>query len=42
MSGTQLFWLAPLLPLAVFVVLAIGLARFGRLASGLAVAAMAL
>jgi NADH-quinone oxidoreductase subunit L len=41
MSGTQLFWLAPLLPLLAFALLAIGLARFGRGASGLAVAAMA-
>jgi NADH-quinone oxidoreductase subunit L len=40
MSGTQLFWLAPLLPLLVFALLAVGLVRFGRLASGLAVAAM--
>src|ERR1700682_5998114 len=41
MSGTQLFWLAPLLPLLVFALLAVGLVRYGRLASGLAVAAMA-
>lgn len=41
MSGTHLFWLAPLLPLLAFVLLASGLARFGRVASGLAVAAMA-
>lgn len=41
MSGTSFFWLAPLLPLAVFALLAIGLLRYGRLASGLAVAAMA-
>ena len=41
MSGTSLFWLAPLLPLAVFALLAIGLSRYGRLAAGLAVAAMA-
>ncbi len=41
MSGVQLFWLAPLLPLAIFVLLAVGLARYGRLAAGLAVAAMA-
>ena len=39
--GTSLFWLAPILPLAVFALLAIGLSRYGRLASGLAVAAMA-
>lgn len=41
MSGTTLFWLAPLFPLAVFALLAIGLSRYGRLASGLAVIAMA-
>ncbi len=41
MSGTSLFWLAPLLPLAVFALLAIGFSRYGRLASWLAVAAMA-
>ena len=41
MSGTSFFWLAPLLPLAVFALLAIGLSRYGRLASGLAVAGMA-
>ncbi len=41
MSGVQLFWLAPLLPLAAFVLLAVGLGRYGRLAAGLAVAAMA-
>ena len=41
MSGTQLFWLAPILPLLVFALIAAGLVRFGRLASGLAVAAMA-
>ena len=41
MSGLQLFWLAPMLPLLVFALLAMGLARSGRLASGLAVAAMA-
>ncbi len=41
MSGVQLFWLTPLLPLAIFVLLAVGLARYGRLAAGLAVAAMA-
>ena len=40
MSGTSLFWLAPLLPLAVFALLAIGLSRYGRLAAWLAVAAM--
>ena len=42
MSGTTIFWLAPVFPLAVFALLAVGLARFGRLASGCAVAAMAL
>src|SRR5712692_5077812 len=41
MSGLQLFWLAPLLPLLVFALLAICLPRSGRLASGLAVVAMA-
>src|SRR5712691_3657252 len=41
MSGTQLFWLAPILPLLVFALLAAGLARYGRLATGLALAAMA-
>ena len=41
MSGLQLFWLAPMLPLLVFALLAIGLTRSGRLASGLAVVAMA-
>ena len=41
MSGTSLFWLAPMLPLLVFALLAVGLTRYGRLASGLAVAAMA-
>lgn len=41
MSGTLLFWLAPILPLTVFVLLALGLARFGRAAAGLAIAAMA-
>lgn len=41
MSGTSFFWLAPLLPLAIFALLAMGLSRYGRLAAGLAVAAMA-
>jgi len=41
MSGVHLFWLAPLLPLAAFMLLAVGLGRYGRLAAGLAVAAMA-
>ncbi len=40
MIGMQLFWLAPLFPLTVFVVLALGLSRSGRLASALAVIAM--
>ena len=41
MSGVQLFWLAPVLPLLVFALLAVGVVRYGRLASGLAVAGMA-
>lgn len=41
MNGTHLFWLAPMLPLLVFALLAIGLARYGRFASWLSVAAMA-
>ena len=41
MNGAQLFWLVPLLPLLVFALLAVGMVRYGRLASGLAVAAMA-
>src|SRR3989442_7112658 len=41
MSRTQWFWLAPILPLLVFALLAVGLTRYGRLASWLAVAAMA-
>src|SRR5258708_26688476 len=41
MSGTALFWLAPCFPLVACALLAVGLSRFGRLASGLAVAAMA-
>src|SRR5712692_7380381 len=41
MSGVQLFWLAPVLPLLIFALLAVGLVRYGRLASGLAVLAMA-
>jgi NADH-quinone oxidoreductase subunit L len=40
--GAYIFWLVPVFPLLVFVLLAVGLARYGRLASGLAVAAMAL
>ncbi len=40
MSGVQLFWLAPVLPLLVFALLAVGVVRYGRLASGLAVAGM--
>jgi NADH-quinone oxidoreductase subunit L len=39
--GAQIFWLVPVFPLVVFVLLAVGLARYGRFASGLAVAAMA-
>lgn len=39
--GTAVFWLAPLAPLAVFALLAAGLSRFGRLAAGLAVTALA-
>jgi NADH-quinone oxidoreductase subunit L len=41
MSGVQLFWVAPILPLLVFALLAIGLTRYGRLATGLAISAMA-
>ncbi|GAC1683098.1 MAG: NADH-quinone oxidoreductase subunit L [Ktedonobacteraceae bacterium] len=41
MIGMQIFWLAPLFPLTVFVLLALGLSRSGRLASALAVIAMA-
>jgi hypothetical protein len=40
-SGAGVFWLAPVLPLAVFALLAVGLSRFGRLAAGLAIAALA-
>jgi NADH:ubiquinone oxidoreductase subunit 5 (subunit L)/multisubunit Na+/H+ antiporter MnhA subunit len=40
MSGTTLFWLSPILPLIVFALAAIGLARYGRLVAGLAIAAM--
>jgi len=39
--GMQIFWLAPLFPLTVFLLLALGLSRAGRLASALAVLAMA-
>jgi len=39
--GVQVFWLAPLLPLVAFGLLALGLSRSGRLASALAVLAMA-
>ncbi|MGI8914758.1 MAG: NADH-quinone oxidoreductase subunit 5 family protein [Chloroflexota bacterium] len=42
MTGGNLFWLAPLLPLAVFVLLAAGLSRYRRLAAGSAVAALLL
>ncbi len=41
MSDTALFWLIPVLPLSAFVVLACGLLRFGTLAAGLAIAALA-
>ncbi|GAC1349339.1 MAG: NADH-quinone oxidoreductase subunit L [Ktedonobacteraceae bacterium] len=41
MIGTQMFWLAPFFPLTVFVLLALGLSRAGRLASALAIIAMA-
>lgn len=41
MIGMHLFWLAPLFPLVAFGLLTLGLARFGRLASAFAVAAMA-
>jgi len=41
MSGITLFWLAPILPLTAFALTAVGLARYGRLAAGLAIAAMA-
>ena len=40
MIGMQIFWLAPLFPLTIFGVLALGLARAGRVASALAVIAM--
>jgi NADH-quinone oxidoreductase subunit L len=39
--GVTFFWLAPLMPLTVFALLAVGLNHFGRLATGLAIAAMA-
>ncbi len=42
MIGAYIFWLVPVFPLLVFVLLAVGLARYGRLASELAVTAMAL
>jgi len=45
MSGistlSSIFWITPLLPLAVFVLLAIGLSRFGRLAAILSILALA-
>jgi NADH-quinone oxidoreductase subunit L len=40
MSGITLFWLTPILPLIAFALAAIGLARYGRLVAGLAIAAM--
>ncbi|MGI8915753.1 MAG: NADH-quinone oxidoreductase subunit L, partial [Chloroflexota bacterium] len=40
MTGGNLFWLAPLFPLAVFVLLAAGLSRSPRLAARSAVAAL--
>ncbi|GHP01166.1 hypothetical protein KSF_112130 [Reticulibacter mediterranei] len=40
MNGFELFWLAPILPLSVFGLLTLGLARSGRLATGLAITAM--
>src|SRR5438093_3249393 len=41
MMGTHLFWLAPALPFAAFALLVAGLGRFGQLAAGLAIAAVA-
>ncbi|MBA2678955.1 MAG: NADH-quinone oxidoreductase subunit L [Ktedonobacteraceae bacterium] len=41
MIGTSIFWLAPILPITVFVLLAVGLVRYGRFASGVAIVAMA-
>lgn len=41
MIGAHIFWLVPIFPLVVFVLLVVGLARYGRLASGLAAVAMA-
>jgi NADH-quinone oxidoreductase subunit L len=41
MIGASIFWLAPVLPLAAFVCLVIGLARWPRLAAGLAIASVA-
>lgn len=40
MSVASFFWLIPLFPLTAFVLLALGLTRFGRWAAGLAVTAM--
>lgn len=40
MIGGTLFWLVPLLPLAAFVALGLGLSRIGRLAPWLAIAAL--
>lgn len=41
MSGGDLFWVAPLLPLGVFALLSVGLSRRGPLAGGLAIASLA-
>ena len=41
MSGTALFWLAPILPLVAFALAAVGLARYRRLVAGFAISAMA-
>jgi NADH-quinone oxidoreductase subunit L len=40
MSNSLFFWLIPVLPLVVFALLTLGLTRYGRLATGLAIAAM--
>ncbi|MCZ7574422.1 MAG: NADH-quinone oxidoreductase subunit L [Ardenticatenaceae bacterium] len=40
MNAARLFWLAPVLPLAAFILLAAGLSRLGRLSAGLAIAAI--
>ncbi len=41
MTGTTVFWWAPIFPLAAFALLSVGLARFGRLSAWLSVVAMA-